>query len=395
VPLQEPVRILIVLENPSIDGAAKPMLEFAAQAAGRHSSDPPNAPALDISFAVFTRRAPALDNALTQSALASGASIYQINERHALDPRVIAQLSQAVWHSKADIIVTNGAKTHVVMRVASLCRGTGRWVAFHHGNTATSRKFLVYQRIALWSIRRADRVLTPCAAFATQLERDGVPAGRIRIQPMPVRPFPPVPPGVPEQLRRQLELQPETRVILSVGRLSKEKGHADLIRAFARLRDQAALPSICLVLVGDGPELSSLQQLAGSLGVSRMIRFAGFQSNVSHYLSIADLFVLPSHSEGCPNALLEAMAAGVPVVATSVGGVPDIARNERNALLVEGQDIGGIAAGMSRLLTDKALGARLAVSACSVLQTHAPEIYFQSMLRNLGIVAEEPQTPAS
>ena len=84
---------------------------------------------------------------------------------HALDPRVIAQLSQAVRRSKANIIVTNGAKTHVVMRIVGLRRGSGRWVAFHHGNTATSRKFLVYQRIALWSIRRADRVLTPCAAL--------------------------------------------------------------------------------------------------------------------------------------------------------------------------------------------------------------------------------------
>ena len=82
------------------------------------------------------------------------------------------------------------------------------------------------------------------------------------------------------------------------------------------------------------------------------------------------------------------MAAGVPVVATSVGGVPDFAKNEGNALLVESQDIGGMATAMSRLLTDKALGARLAVSARSVLQSHAPEIYFHSMLRNLGIVAE-------
>ena len=388
MPLQDPVRILIVLENPSIDGAAKPMLEFAAQAASRSSGEPGNGHALDISFAVFTRRAPPLDNALTRSARASGASIYQINERHALDLRVIAQLSQAVRRSKADIIVTNGAKTHVVMRIVGLRRSSGRWVAFHHGNTATSRKFLVYQRIALWSIRRADRVLTPCAAFAIQLERDGVSANRIRVQPMPVRPFPPVPAGIAEQLRRQLELQEKTLVIVSVGRLSKEKGQADLIRAFARLRDQAALPSICLVIVGDGPELSRLEQLSRSLGVSQMIRFAGFQPNVSHYLSIADVFALPSHSEGCPNALLEAMAAGVPVVATSVGGVPDIAQNEGNALVVESEDIGGMATAMSRLLTDKALGARLAVSARSVLQSHAPEIYFRSMLRNLGIVAE-------
>ena len=388
MPLQDPVRVLIVLENPSIDGAAKPMLEFAAQGSSRASGDPSNGHAIEVSFAVFTRRVPALDNALTRSALASGASIYQINERHALDPRVIAQLSQAVRRSKANIIVTNGAKTHVVMRIVDLRRGSGRWVAFHHGNTATSRKFLVYQRIALWSIRRADRVLTPCAAFATQLERDGISANRIRVQPMPVRPFPTVPAGIPEQLRRQLELPENTLVIVSVGRLSKEKGHADLIRAFARLRAQAALPSICLVLVGDGPELGSLHQLSHSLGVSQLVRFAGFQRYVSHYLSVADLFVLPSHSEGCPNALLEAMAAGVPVVATSVGGVPDIAKNECNALLVESQDIGGMATAMSRLLTDKALGARLAVSARSVLQSHAPEIYFHSMLRNLGIVAE-------
>jgi glycosyltransferase involved in cell wall biosynthesis len=383
--VQDSVRILIVLETPAIDGVGKPMLEFAAQACRLRSGGASSGPALDISFAIFARHGSGFDNPLTRSARACGVSIYPIDERYVFDLRVVAKLRDAVQRSKADIVITNGAKTHFLMRIAGLDRGLCRWVAFHHGDTSTNTKVLIYNEMGRWAIRRAERVLTSCYAFATQLEREGIRGSRIRIQYMPIRPFAPAATDVTDQLRRKLELPENTPVLVTVGRLSREKGQADLIRAVAQLRDQGDGPQPCLVIVGDGADMDRLSHLSRKLGVSGIVRLVGFQPNVGEYLGIADLFVLPSYSEGCPNALLEAMAAGIPVVATSVGGVPEIVKNEHNALLVRSGDIGGMAAAISRLLRDKVLGARLTVAARSVLESHAPEIYFRSMISNLGI----------
>jgi glycosyltransferase involved in cell wall biosynthesis len=89
--------------------------------------------------------------------------------------------------------------------------------------------------------------------------------------------------------------------------------------------------------------------------------------------------VLPSHSEGAPNALLEAIAAGLPVVPTAVGGVPEIVRNERDALLVVGRDIVALERGIVRGLTDSPLRRRLGGAAQELLDRHSPEDYFQSI----------------
>ena len=376
---QEPLRILIVLECPSIDGIAKPMLEFARQAARPR----PDGQRVAISFVIFTRRQPVLDNTLTQAALACGATLYRIDEWHVFDLRVIGMLRDAVRRSRTDIIVTNGAKAHFLVRMSGLDQGMLRWVAFHHGYTFTNQKVEMYNVVGRWSMRRAHRVLAVCAAFADELERGGVPRGRIGIQGLPIRQMPAPPDGFGADLRLRLDIPEGAPLVVAVGRLSNEKGHADLIRAVAQLRDQHLWPALRVLILGEGPEMSRLKQLSAKLGVGDMVRLPGFQENVSHYLGVADLFVLPSHSEGSPNALLEAMAAGVPVVATAVGGVPEIVRDEHNGLLVGSGDVGAMAAAMSRILTDPTLGSRLALAGRAVLESHTPENFFSSMLSNL------------
>jgi len=114
--------------------------------------------------------------------------------------------------------------------------------------------------------------------------------------------------------------------------------------------------------------------------VADVVTLAGHQDDVQPYYGMADVFVLPSHSEGSPNVLLEAMAAGLPVVATSVGGVPELAVNGREALLVEKGDISGLAASIRRILTDTQLSRHLACSARGVLSRNAPQAYVRAIL---------------
>jgi glycosyltransferase involved in cell wall biosynthesis len=147
------------------------------------------------------------------------------------------------------------------------------------------------------------------------------------------------------------------KVVLAVGRLSKEKAHADLVEAVALLKDL----SVQLVLVGEGPEREAITNLAATRQVP--LTMAGQITDVAHYFALADVFVLPSHSEGSPNVLLEAMAAGLPIVATNVGGIPDAVTTGEQALLVPPSQPQALAAAIRRLLGDPALVSRLAASA--------------------------------
>ena len=213
---------------------------------------------------------------------------------------------------------------------------------------------------------------------------------RIRVQHMPIRPFTPVSSARISALRRELGLDDHVKVLLSVGRLSHEKGHADLIREFPEiLRRNKDIP-LRLVLVGEGPERDRIEALCRQLGLTEAVTLTGQQDDVSPFYAIADVFVLPSHSEGSPNVLLEAMAAGVPVVATAVGGIPEIVTSERDGLLVRKKDGQDLADAITRLLTDKALRERLVGSAIDVISKKTPEAYFRSIVSVFQDILRKP-----
>jgi glycosyltransferase involved in cell wall biosynthesis len=153
-------------------------------------------------------------------------------------------------------------------------------------------------------------------------------------------------------------------LIGSVGRVHPVKGHADLVTAAARLaRDGSAPFQVIIAGYPVEPWATELAGLARTLGVEHLVHFLGHRSDVPELLAAMDAFVLPSHSEGMPNALLEAMAAGKPVVATRVGGSAEVIRDGRNGLLVAPQDADALAAAIARLRADPASAALLGAAA--------------------------------
>ncbi len=158
----------------------------------------------------------------------------------------------------------------------------------------------------------------------------------------------------PQELAPQGFLGEECLVVGTVGRLAAVKDQATLLRAFALLgrREPAMEHRLRLVLVGDGPERESLQALAGELGILERTWFAGDRDEVPELLRLFDLFVLPSLGEGISNTLLEAMATGLPVVATRVGGNPELVREGENGLLTPPGDAEALARALSMLLGD-------------------------------------------
>ena len=232
-----------------------------------------------------------------------------------------------------------------------------------------------------WSLRGADRVVTVCGAFADSLRRWGVSERRIKVLHNAVAPFSPVTPGSVDRLREALAIPAEALVLLSVGRFSPEKAHAGLLRAVAALKRRAGAPAFRLVMVGDGPERERLKALCRELELTDVVIFAGTTADVPVYYSLADVFVLPSHSEGSPNVLLEAMASGTAVVATAVGGVPEVVRSGDNGLLVPASDVNALAGGIAELSINPELRQRLGRSGRDwVALHHSPQAYVKSVL---------------
>jgi sugar transferase (PEP-CTERM/EpsH1 system associated) len=160
-------------------------------------------------------------------------------------------------------------------------------------------------------------------------------------------------PADPAEARDILGLSGATLVVGTVGRLQPVKGIRFLLEAFARLAAEHA--DVLLLLVGDGPERAPLQSLAQQLGIAKIVRFLGDRPDVSRWLHTMDVFVLPSIWEGMPNAALEAMAVGLPVVATAAGGTPEVVVDGVTGLLVPPRDPDALARAAARLLRDSDL----------------------------------------
>lgn len=163
-------------------------------------------------------------------------------------------------------------------------------------------------------------------------------------------------PGAGRAVREELGIEPAAPVALMLSAMRPEKAHDVAIEAVARLARR--LPGLQLVIVGDGELRPQIEQAAAASGAA--VTMAGFRDDVMAVLDAADVLLHPSHVEAFPTALLEAMAAGVPIVATAVGGIPEIVRDGEAGVLVEPPpDADRVADALERVLADSALRARL------------------------------------
>jgi glycosyltransferase involved in cell wall biosynthesis len=315
------------------------------------------------------------------AARAQGVEVDVISERFRFDPSVLGRLREVVARQRPDIIQTHQVKSHFLLKLSGLWR-QHPWLAFHHGYTTTDLKMELYNRLNRWSLPTARRVVTVCGAFSPRLTSEGVRPERIFVRHNSIDPNGGARPSDEEvrALRERLGIVEGARVILAVGRFSREKGHADLVGALGRLRASEPDIDFRAVFVGEGPERPAVERAAREAGVAERLVFAGHVSDVRPFYALADVLALPSHSEGSPNVLLEAMAAGLPVAATNVGGVPEIVSDGESALLVESHDPEGMALALARLLKDEELGRRLASNARALVAAHyTPDAYARSL----------------
>jgi glycosyltransferase involved in cell wall biosynthesis len=152
-------------------------------------------------------------------------------------------------------------------------------------------------------------------------------------------------------IRGGLGIPDDAPVIGTVGRLSEVKRQDVLLHAFAKVRETSSAAH--LLLVGDGPLLSDLRQLAQKLEIAPFVHFAGYQPEPEKFLAIMDIFALTSRSEGMPLSVLEAWAAGLPVVASAVGGLPEMIDSAEAGVLFPPGDVDALVSNLTSLLLDE------------------------------------------
>ncbi len=188
-------------------------------------------------------------------------------------------------------------------------------------------------------LKRADQVITVCKALKDAIVNLNILAAKVRViaNGVDTSKFRPIPRS---EARRLLDLPHNERVVLSVGGLVEPKGFDVLIRSLRILRAKPGNPDLSLIIAGEGAARSRLQRLIDTLDLAPCVRLVGSvpHEQLFQWYSAADLFCLASSREGWPNVILESLACGTPVVASNVGGIPEIIANDHLGLLCDRDD---------------------------------------------------------
>jgi glycosyltransferase involved in cell wall biosynthesis len=370
---QQSIRVLTLIESSTVTGPSRNLIEFGKLAA----IPEPGLPPVEVIVATY-QRGPG-ESPLAAAAKNAGLSVFTISERRRWDTKVFPQLRRMIAQWQPDILESRNVKSHFLVRMLGLHKKC-RWVAWNHGYTATNWLDRSYSQLDRWSLRGAYRVVTVCGPFADKLASRGIDRDRITVLHNSVKPFVAPPLEQVQRVRHSLGLHDEA-VILAVGRLSYEKGMADLLRAVAVLSNTKGVPDFRLVLVGDGPERESLARLASQLGIEAKLTMAGFQRDTKPYYSIATALAVPSHTEGSPNVVLEGMAAGLPIAAAAVGGVPEILEDSATGLMVPPRNPDAMASAILRILTDAEMRLRMGAAARLRAESNfTPDAYKRSLV---------------
>ena len=292
----------------------------------------------------------------------------------AKDLAALMQLYGYLRHNRCDVLHTHTSKAGLLGRIAGALAGVPVIVHTPHGHIFHS----YFSRSKEMLFRWLERLVAPLADMQVMLSpgdlrdhlREGITsAGRLCV----------IPSGVP--LQRFLQCAPLPKegpvVIGFLGRLADIKGPLDLVEAFALLHPK--FPEWRLLLVGDGPQRDQVDERVLRLGLQDYVRITGWQADTLPYLSEMDVLCVPSHNEGMGRVVVEAMACGLPVVATRVGGLPDLVRHNHNGKLCRPKQPGDLAEQLADLLQLPDRGRTLGQRGREMAHQYSDQVMFERL----------------
>ncbi len=373
-----PATVVRVLELRSVRGTGggpeKTILQGAASAGAGIS--------VTVCY-IRNRRDP--DYCVDQRASAAGVDYVELQERHSLDPSIWRPLRELVQQRAVDVIHSHEYKTDLLAWL--LARSTGAApLATAHGWTGHSRRErFVYYPADKRLLRRFPMVVAVSSEVKGELVAHGCRPDRVRVllNGIDHRRFCRDPVRIPEA-RKRFGLSDGLLAIGAVGRLEPQKRFDLLIAAFRRVAED--WPRARLLIAGDGSLRESLQRLIATNHLEARCRLLGHLDDVMALHHALDVYVQSSDYEGTPNAVLEAMALGTPIVATAAGGTGELVTDGREALIVPPGNPEALATAIQAVLSDAAAASQRAVLARQRIETH---LSFEGRLRALeGIYRE-------
>lgn len=265
---------------------------------------------------------------------------------YASEYRLLRALITAV---QPEVVHTHGYRPDVLAGHIARSRGIAN-VSTAHGFTGGGLRNRINERIQRFVTRRADAIIAVSHPLAAHLSSAGIARDKIHVVPNAFDASRAI--LSRSAARQRLRIAPDARAVGWVGRLSFEKGGDVMLDALARSDGNWRLS-----MIGDGPERDALLRRAANLDVAERVTWHGLVENAGSMLSAFDAFVLSSRTEGTPITLFEAMHASVPIVATRVGGVPDVV-DETQAILVPNQAPTAIALAVADIMNDQPAAAR-------------------------------------
>jgi glycosyltransferase involved in cell wall biosynthesis len=295
-------------------------------------------------------------NEFAAAVRAAGIPYLELREHGRLNLDHVGIVRRYIRERGIRIVHGHGYRTDALSLVAAA--GTGAAVVTtHHGWIRNSGRQEAMARLGLQLSRFMDGVEVVSHQLLTELPGRVIRSGRARVVHNAIVPDDYRAEGRRDGVRAALGLGNGARALGIVGRLSVEKGVLEAVDALAIVA--RTHPDTHLVFVGEGPLRGAIADRAAAAGLGARVHLVGHQQ-VQPYYEAFDLVVSPSRTEGLPNAVLEALVFGRPVVATRVGGTPELVEDGRSALLVEKQQPEALAAAIVRVLDEPGLGARLA-----------------------------------
>ncbi len=340
--------ILHLTASPSYGGSERQMLELGRELMGRYRSV----------YVTFREEERCWD--FVRQAQVQGFEAVALKHD---TPRLFGAFRELVGilrASGASVLFCHGYKSGLLGRLAGRKLGIPV-IAVSHGWTGESLRVRLFDWIDRVNLRWMDEVVCVSEGQARKVRRCGVPSQKVRVVRDAVRTDRFASPEAEYRSRLESLFPDKPEVIVgAAGRLSPEKGYRFLVDAAADVLRQH--PNTGFVLFGDGPLREEIARRAGTNGLGARFQLPGFCRDLDGFLPHFDLFVLPSLTEGLPNVVLEAFAARVPVVATAVGGTPEVVEDGVNGYLVPPGKVEPLADRIVRLVCDRqrrvAMGAR-------------------------------------
>jgi glycosyltransferase involved in cell wall biosynthesis len=319
---------------------------------------------------------------LLRRAEAAGVSAFHFGRPDGLSLAGIGKLVRFIREEKIDLVQTYGLRADTVGRLAAKLGGAPVVIS-------SIRSIDPWRK---WWHVWLDRLTSPLvdlfisnseAGRQATIRREGFAPERIEVvySGIPARE---IPFAQRTAIRRQFGVPDNAYPVVGIlANLREMKGHADVIEALPAILEK--FPTAVFLFAGRDDSHGAIEELARRRGVAHAIRFLGYVEDTPSVLAASDIFLLPSHWEGLPASVLEAMHAGLPIVTTHVGGIPELVRHEKEALLIEPRNATMLAESLCRLASDRDLARRLAAAA----QAHAQQDFsIEAMVRKTEAIYE-------